>query len=227
LKRYGVIAPKANARFVAQMEDVLEVYQRPYDPKRPVVCLDEACKQLTSSVQESLAARPGQPERIDYEYERHGQANLFMLFAPLEAWREVQLRHTRNATDYAQVIRYLVDECFPQADKIVLVQDNLSTHHASSLYQAFEPAEAQRLANKLELHYTPVHGSWLNMAEIELSVLAKQCLKEHMLNFDYLHREVQAWTKQRNQASMTVDWRFTTQDARIKLKKLYPSVLPG
>ena len=209
------------------MEDVLEVYQRPHDPKRPLVCLDEACKQLTSSAQESLAPEPGKLERADYEYTRNGTANLFMLFAPLEAWREVQVRSTRNAADYAEVIRYLIDECFPEADKIVLVEDNLSTHHASSLYQAFEPAEARRLANKLEVHHTPVHGSWLNMAEIELSVLAKQCLKEHMQSVDYLTQEVQAWKNQRNNARLTVDWQFTTQDARIKLKKLYPSLLPG
>ena len=162
------------------MEDVLEVYQRPHDPKRPLVCLDEACKQLTASAREPLAARPGQVERSDYEYVRHGQANLFMLFAPLEAWREVLVRQTRNASDYAHTLRHLIDRCFPEADKIVLVQDNLSTHQLSSLYQTFAPAEAQRLAQKLEIHYTPVHGSWLNMAEIELSVLAKQCLAEHV-----------------------------------------------
>lgn len=206
------------------MEDVLGVYQRPRNPKCPLVCLDEACKQLTVSTTEPLAARPGHVERIDYEYERQGSANMFMLFAPLEAWRDVQVRPTRNAKDYAQVIRYLVDECFPDADKIVLVEDNLSTHHISSLYQAFEPAEAQRLVQKLEVHHTPVHGSWLNMAEIELSVLAKQCLKEHMDNCEYLQQEVAAWKNQRNEAEMTVNWQFTTEDARIKLKKLYPSI---
>jgi hypothetical protein len=209
------------------MEDILDVYQRPYDPKRPLVCLDEACKQLTSSVQQGLPLEPGKAERVDCEYTRNGTANLFMLFAPLEAWREVQVRPTRNANDYAHVIRYLIDNCFPDADKIVLVEDNLSTHHASSLYQTFEPQEAQRLVNKLEVHRTPVHGSWLNMAEIELSVLAKQCLKDHMDTFDFLQQEVEAWKRQRNAAKLTVDWRFTTEDARIKLKKLYPSVLPG
>ena len=209
------------------MEDVLEVYQRPHDPKRPVVCLDEACKQLTSSAREPLATRPGQVERTDYEYERHGQANLFMLFAPLEAWREVQIYKSRKADDYAQVIRYLVDECFPEADKLVLVQDNLSTHHASSLYQTFAPEEAQRLVQKLELHYTPVHGSWLNMAEIELSVLAKQCLAEHVTSIATLETDTRAWTSRRNDHKNTVNWRFTTDDARIKLKRLYPSILPG
>jgi hypothetical protein len=209
------------------MEDVLEVYQRPHDPKRPVVCLDEACKQLTESAREPLAARPGQVERTDYEYVRHGQANLFMLFAPLEAWREVQVHKTRNASDYAHVIRYLVDECFPNATKVVLVQDNLSTHHASSLYQTFPPDEAQRLVQKLEIHYTPVHGSWLNMAEIELSVLAKQCLADHVTSLDSLKVDARLWTEQRNDRKNTVDWRFTTNDARIKLKRLYPSVLPG
>lgn len=209
------------------MEDVLEVYQRPHDPKRPVVCLDEACKQLTSSVQERLPLKPAQPERVDYEYERHGQVNMFMLFAPLAAWREVHVRKTRNASDYAHLIRYLVDECFPDADRVILVQDNLSTHHASSLYQTFPPDEALRLAQKLEVHDTPVHGSWLNMAEIELSVLAKQCLVEHITSTDNLKKDLQAWTKQRNKRKNTVNWRFTTDDARIKLKKLYPSVLPG
>ena len=187
------------------MEDVLEVYQRPHDPKRPVVCLDEACKQLTSSAREPLAARPGQVKRTDYEYVRHGQANLFMLFAPLEAWREVQVHKTRNASDYAHVIRYLLDECFPDVDKVVLVQDNLSTHHASSLYQTFPPEEAARLVQKLEVHYTPVHGSWLNMAEIELSVLAKQCLAEHVTSIDTLQEDVQLWAEQRNARENTVD----------------------
>lgn len=209
------------------MEEVLAVYQRRHDPKRPVVCLDEACKQLTSSVQDKLPLEAGKPERVDYEYERCGQANLFMLFAPLEAWREVQVHKTRNASDYAQVIRYLVDECFPDADKLVLVQDNLSTHHAGSLYQTFPPDEAQRLAQKLEIHYTPVHGSWLNMAEIELSVLAKQCLGERVASVDNLKEDVRLWTRQRNDRRSTVDWRFTTDDARVKLKRLYPSVLPG
>lgn len=209
------------------MEDVLEVYQRSHDPRRPVVCLDEACKQLTRSVQESLPLEPGKPGRVDYEYERHGQANLFMLFAPLEAWREVHVRKTRNASDYAHIIRYLLDECFPDADRVILVQDNLSTHHASSLYQSFPPDEALRLAQKLEIHYTPVHGSWLNMAEIELSVLARQCLSEHVPSSDKLQKQVQAWAEQRNTAKNTVAWHFTTADARVKLKKLYPSVLPG
>jgi hypothetical protein len=227
LKKCWVIPPKENARFVAQMEDVLEVYQRPHNSRRPVICLDEACKQLTSSTRASLAARPGQIERTDYEYERHGQANMFMLFAPLEAWREVLVRQTRNAVDYAHIIRHLVDVCFPDADKIVLVQDNLSTHQFSSLYQAFAPAEALRLAQKLEIHYTPVHGSWLNMAEIELSVLAKQCLGEHVSTLERLRSDVQAWEKARNDSKNTVNWRFTTDDARVKLKRLYPSVLPG
>ena len=221
------------------MEDALEVYQRPHDPKRPLVCLDEACKQLTASAREPLAARPGRVERTDYEYVRHGQANLFMLFAPLEAWREVLVRQTRNASDYAHPLRHLIDVCFPEADKIVLVQDNLSTHHASSLYQTFPPDEAARLVQKLEIHYTPVHGSWLNMragpegavlpktAEIELSVLAKQCSAEHVDSVDTLEEDVQLWADERNDHKNTVNWRFTTDDARVKLKRLYPSVLPG
>ena len=209
------------------MEDVLEVYQRPHESKRPLVCLGEACKQLTASAREPLAARPGQVERTDYEYVRHGQANLFMLFAPLEVWREVLVRQTRNASDYAHTLRHLIDGCFPEADKIVLIQDNLSTHQLSSLYQTFAPAEALRLAQKLEIHYTPVHGSWLNMAEIELSVLAKQCLAEHVNSVETLGEDVRLWADERNDHKNTVNWRFTTADARIKLKRLYPSVLPG
>jgi hypothetical protein len=206
------------------MEDVLEVYKRPYDPQRPVVCLDETSKQLVGETRTPVPAAPGQPRRIDYEYERKGTANLFMVFEPLAGQRRVKVTERRTALDFAEVIRELVDEQYSEAEKIVLVMDNLNTHKAASLYEAFEPAEARRLLERLEIHYTPKHGSWLDMAETELSVLANQCLNRRIDNPKTLAREVRAWEKQRNQAKCRIDWRFTTKDARIKLKRLYPSL---
>jgi len=208
------------------MEDVLDVYQRPYDPKRPQVCLDEASKQLLGDKTPPQAARPGHAQRVDYEYERHGTANLFMSFEPLTGTRFVDVTDRRTSIDWAWVVKELVDVRYPDAQKIVLVMDNLNTHTPAALYEAFEPAEAKRIADKLEIHYTPKHGSWLNMAEIELSVLARQCLKERMDNKEYLREQVALWQERRNQAAVKVDWRFTTADARIKLKRLYPSILP-
>ena len=208
------------------MEDVLDVYQRPYDPKRPQVCLDEASKQLLAHAREPLPMLPGQVERVDNEYIRNGVANLFLLFEPLAGRRHVLVRERRTGVDYAQVIRHLVDVLYPNAEVIVLVMDNLNTHTPASLYEAFEPAEAKRLADKLDIHYTPRHGSWLNMAEIELSVLARQCLDERMDNKDNLMARVAAWEEARNRHGVRVDWRFTTADARIKLKRLYPTILP-
>ena len=208
------------------MEDVLDVYQRPYDPKRPQVCLDEASKQLLSDKNPPQAPRPGQVERVDYQYVRHGTANLFMCFEPLAGRRFVTVTDRRTAVDFADVVKELVDVRYPDAEKIVLVMDNLNTHGAWSLYEAFDPAQAKRLADKLEIHYTPKHGSWLNMAEIELSVLARQCLSERMDNKEFLSEQVALWQQRRNQAQVKVNWRFTTADARIKLKKLYPSILP-
>lgn len=208
------------------MEDVLDVYQRPYDPKRPQVCLDEASKQLLSDKIPPLVARPGQVQRVDFEYERHGTANLFMSFEPLTGTRYVDVTERRTGVDWARVVKELVDVRYPEAEKIVLVMDNLNTHTAASLYEAFEPTEAKRIADKLEIHYTPKHGSWLNMAEIELSVLARGCLKERMDNPQYLREQVALWQQRRNQAHVKVDWRFTTAEARIKLKRLYPSILP-
>jgi len=214
------------------MEDVLDVYQRPYDPKRPQVCLDEACKQLLGNTTQPLpaqpaqATKPGHVERVDYEYERHGVANLFMMCEPLVGWRHVAVRERRTAVDWASVVKALVDEQYPTAEVIVLVMDNLNTHGVWSLYEAFAPAEAKRIADKLEIHYTPKHGSWLNMAEIELSVLSRQCLKERMDNREHLQEQVAAWQGRRNSHDVKVDWRFTTADARIKLKRLYPSILP-
>ena len=208
------------------MEDVLDVYQRPHNPKRPLVTLDEGSKQLLEDSREPIPMQPGQALREDYEYVRNGVTSFFMLFAPLLYWRHVAVTGQRTAKDFAQVIQELVDVHFPDADKIVLVLDNLNTHTAASLYEAFAPAEAKRLADRLEIHYTPKHGSWLNMAEIELSVLGRQCLDRRLADVETLTQEVSAWEQARNAAQKTVHWQFTTQDARIKLKKLYPVVLP-
>jgi DDE superfamily endonuclease len=221
------IPPQEDARFVAALEDVLEVYERPYDEQRPVVCLDEAAKQILGEVREPLAMQPGQEERFDNEYERRGTCALFLLFEPLVSWREVLVKAQRTGLDYADVVRYLCDEKYPTVEKIVLVQDNLNTHGVWSLYQAFEPHEAQRLAQRIEWHYTPKHGSWLNMAEIELSVLARQCLKERMETQQNIEDQVRAWQQRRNDAKMRVEWRFGVQDARCKLKRLYPKLLPS
>jgi hypothetical protein len=218
-----VIPPEQNAEFVAAMEDVLEVYQRPRDPRRPLVCLDEQSKQLIKESRLPIPAAPGRVERTDYEYERNGTANLFMLFAPLEGWRRVKITQRRTKIDFAEVIRELVDVDFPAAQKIVLVMDNLNTHKPASLYEAFPPAEARRLIEKLEIHYTPKHGSWLDMAETELSILTKQCLDRRIPNVNALAQEVVAWETQRNQAKAKINWQFTTADARTKLKRLYPS----
>jgi hypothetical protein len=217
-----VIAPEANAAFVANMEDVLAVYQRPHDPQRPVVCLDETSKQLIKETRAAIPAKPGRKARHDYEYERNGVANLFMLFAPLEGWRCVEVTDRHAAVDYAHVLRDLSDKHFPNAAKIVLVQDNLSTHTAASLYAAFPAAEARRLAERFEWHYTPNHGSWLDMAESELAVLAAQCLDRRIPDKETLTREVAAWQENRNRRHVKTNWQFTTSDARCKLKFLYP-----
>jgi hypothetical protein len=221
-----VIPPKQNAEFVAAMEDVLEVYQRPRDPQRPLVCLDEQSKQLIKETRTPIPAAPGRVERCDYEYERNGTANLFMTFAPLEGWRHVQVTDRRTKTDFAEVIRQLVDVHFSDAEKIVLVMDNLNTHKPASLYEAFPPAEARRLIEKLEIHYTPKHGSWLDMAETELSILTKQCLDRRISDSATLVREIAAWEAPRNANCAKIDWQFTTGTARVKLKRLYPSIRP-
>ena len=222
-----MIPPHANAEFVCAMEDVLEVYTRPYDPQRPQVCIDETSKQLVAETRAPLPASPGQPERVDYEYERQGTANLFMVFEPLAGQRRVKVTERRTAVDFAHLLQEVVAVQYPQADKIVLVMDNLNTHKLASLYEAFAPAEARRLMERLEIHYTPKHGSWLNMAETELSVLATQCLDRRIPNSTTLTQEVAAWERQRNAAQCRVNWRFTTPDARIKLKRLYPSIQLG
>lgn len=219
-----MIPPRANAAFVAAMEDVLAVYTRPHDPARPLVCLDETSKQLTRETRTPIPARPGRETRFDYEYERAGVASLFMLFAPLEGWRHVAVRERRTAIDYAHVLRDLADAHFPKADRITLVQDNLNTHARASLYEAFPPAEARRIAGRFDWRYTPRHGSWLNIAECELSVLARQCLDRRIPDRATLDTEIQAWAAKRNAASAKVKWRFTTDQARIKLRHLYPQI---
>ena len=207
------------------MEDVLSVYTRPREPDRPLVCLDETSKQLVAETRLPVAMQPGRPARIDCEYERNGTANLFMMFAPIEGWRHVKVTDRRTAIDYAQVLKDLADVHFAKAETIVLVQDNLNTHAAASLYQAFPAAEARRLVERFEWHYTPKHGSWLNLAESELGVLAAQCLDRRIPDEPTIAGEVAAWVEKRNTHRAVADWRFTTKDARVKLKSLYPFTL--
>jgi hypothetical protein len=224
LKRQWSIPPQANAAFVWRMEDVLDVYTRPYDPRYPQVCMDEASKQLLRDTRAPLPAAPGQVQRVDYEYAREGVVNLFLFCEPLRGQRWVTVTGQRTKVDWAWQIKELVDVRYPAAERIVLVLDNLNTHGPASLYEVFPPAEAKRLADKLEIHYTPTHGSWLNMAEIELSVLSRQCLDRRVPDAPTLMEEVAAWEARRNAGSSPIEWRFTTEDARIKLKKLYPSI---
>jgi len=206
------------------MEDVLDVYQREHDPAKPLVCFDEASRQQTKETRTPLPSKPGEVEKYDYEYERNGTSNLFMFFAPLEGWRDVKVTNQRTAIDFAHCMRDLVDVHFPDAEKVVVVMDNLNTHKISSLYKAFDPVEAKRIKEQLEIHYTPKHGSWLNMAEIELSVLHRQCLQQRIPDQATMIEQVTAWKDDRNSAKSSVNWRFTTAEARIKLKRLYPTI---
>jgi len=206
------------------MEDILEVYTRPYDPLRPQVCMDETSKQLLRDTRQPLAMEPGRVQRRDYEYERGGVVNLFMFLEPLAGRRWVDVTEQRTKVDWAHHIKELVDQRYPEAEQIVLVMDNLNTHTPASLYEAFDPREARRLAEKLEIHYTPKHGSWLNMAEIELSVLSRQCLDRRVADFETLEVEVASWQERRDEKGGKIEWRFKTDDARIKLKRLYPSL---
>ncbi len=206
------------------MEDVLAVYTRPRDPDCPLVCLDETTKQLVAETRVPVPMKEGQPARFDYEYERNGTANLFMMFAPLEGWRHVKVTDRRTAVDYAHALKDLSDIHFPNARKIGLVQDNLNTHVKASLYEAFPAAEARRLVERFEWHYTPKHGSWLNMAEAELGVLSSQCLDRRIPDKQALINEIAAWQADRNRNHTKADWQFATDDARIKLKHLYPSI---
>ncbi len=206
------------------MEDVLDVYTRPYDPRRPQVCLDETSRQLLADITPPQATAPGTPAREDYEYVRQGVCNLFLVCEPLRGWRHITVSDRRTRLDWAHCIKDLVDVHYPDAERIVLVQDNLNTHTPASLYEAFPPTEAKRLTDKLEIHYTPKHGSWLNMAEIELSALATQCLDRRLPDRATLEAEAAAWEAARNACTRTITWRFTTADARIKLAHLYPSI---
>lgn len=224
MKKCWKIPPKENAAFVAKMEDVLCVYQLPYDAGYPQVCMDESCKQLVGEVQIPIPAKPGCPFRYDDEYIRKGVAEIFLFVEPLTGWRHVEATERRTKKDWAYQIKNLLDIHYPEAIKIRLVMDNLNTHSVSSLYETFPAVEARRLAEKLEIHYTPKHGSWLNMAEIEFSALKHQCLDRRIENVETLKREILAWEKSRNNKHSKIDWRFTTDDARIKLKKLYPNI---
>mgnify|MGYP000865810315 CR=1 FL=1 len=224
LREEWCIPPKENAQFVYHMEDVLDVYQRPFDPRYPMVCFDETPVQLVRETRQAIPMKAGQPERWDYEYHREGTANLFMFFAPLHNWRHVEVTAHRTKKDWAKCMHDLVYVHFPNAERCVLVEDNLNTHDPAALYEVFPPAEAKAILDRLEFHFTPKHGSWLNMAEIELSVLSRQCLHRYLASQLILREEVGAWEVDRNNTGATVDWRFTTADARIRLKRLYPII---
>jgi len=223
LKEQWCIPPTANAEFVWHMADVLDVYTRPYDPRRPQVGLDETSRQVLAEVRRPLPLAPGRVARHDPEYERRGVVNVFVVCEPLRGWRAVRVSAQRTRIDWAHCVQELVDAHYPDAERIGLVMDQLNTHSPASLYEAFPPAEAKRLADKLEIHYTPKHGSWLNMAEIELSMLQRQSLDRRLTDEPTVVREVAAWTAAGNAAAQVIDWRFTTADARIKLKHLYPA----
>ena len=224
MKKGWCLPGAPSADYVAAMEDVLDVYHRPYDPQRPVVCMDESNKQLIAEVREPLPPKPGVIAKQDSEYERRGTANIFLAVEPLAGQRTVQVTDRRTKVDWARFIQYLLVTMYPEAAVVVLVMDNLNTHMIGSLYEAFDPATARALAQRLEIHYTPKHGSWLNMAETELSVLCGQCLDRRMESKEIMLREVAAWKRDRDANESKIDWRFTTADARIKLKRLYPSI---
>lgn len=218
------LPPTADAAFVARMEDVLEVYQWPYDPQRPVVCMDELCQQLMAETRVAWPVCEGRPARYDSEYERKGVCSLLVFLEPLRGWRHVFVRDRRTQVDWAPCLRVVLDEVYPEVPCVRLVQDNLNTHTIASLYAAFPPAEARRLARRLEIHDTPKHGSWLNMAETELSILSRQCLGRRLADPAVVRAEVRAWETARHEATATINWRFTMLDARVKLKNVYPSI---
>lgn len=217
-----MIPPKENAEFVAAMEDILALYQLPYDPKRPLVCMDETNKQMVKETRAPIPMTPGQVARYDYEYERNGVSNIFMFTEPLVGDRTVMVTARRTKIDWAKAVKNLIDNEYPEADTVILIADNLNTHSKGAFYEAFDPIEARRLAKKVEIHYTPKHGSWLNIAEIELSVLSRQCLARRIGTEAELKEEVSAWETERNDSIVGVDWQFTTDEARVKLKRLYP-----
>lgn len=206
------------------MEDVLDLYEAPYDEKRPKVNFDETSKQLIAEVRQPLPSKPGEVERFDYEYQRNGTRNLFMICEPQAGWRHIEVTERRTMQDFARQMKWLVDEKYPEAEVIRVVMDNLNTHKPASLYEAFEPSEARRILKKLEFHYTPKHGSWLNMAEIELSVLSRRCLDRRIPDEETLEREIKAYEDRRNEAKASINWQFTATNARIKLHRLYPSI---
>lgn len=224
LSKYWKIPPDQNAAFVAAMEDVLDVYARPYDSRFPVVCMDESSVQLIGEVSKPIPAAPGHPQLMDDEYVRNGVASIFMEVEPLGGMRKVEITQHRTRIDWANFVRDMLDKRYPDAEKVVLVMDNLNTHNTGSLYAAFPPAEAHRLAERLEIHHTPKHGSWLNIAEIELSVLQRQCLGRRLDSIERLGSEVARWNQDRNNRQHKVDWQFSTDDARTKLKRLYPKL---
>ena len=217
-----MIPPDEDAEFVAAMEQILDVYQQPEDPKRPVVAMDERPVQLLEHLRPPIPMKPGRTARIDYEYKRPGSVSAFLFTAPFQGWRRVSIRERRTAVDWAEEVKHLLDEVYPDAVRVTLVCDNLNTHKIASLYKAFPAEAAHRLASRLEIVYTPKHGSWLNIAEIELSVFSRQCLNRRIPDIETLRSETEAWQTYRNQTANRVDWRFTTEDARIKLKRLYP-----
>jgi len=226
LKAYWCIPPEQSAVFVSAMEDVLEVYSRPYDPLRPVICMDEKPYQLLDEVREPIGAKPGSVKKVDSEYKREGTCSIFIFTEPLAGWRHVQALERRTKKDWAHQVKWVLDNQYPKAEKVVLTMDNLNTHVISSFYETFSAEEAFRLAQRLEIHYTPKHGSWLNIAEIELSALAAQCLGDRRIpSIEVLNRELSAWESKRNADQKGVDWQFTSADARIKLKWLYPVIL--
>ena len=219
-----VIPPAHSGEFVAHMEDVLDVYQMPYDPQVPLVCMDEQPVQLIKETRQPLPAAPGQPEKVDYEYERNGTANIFLFTEPLRGTRHVRVTEHRTAVDWAKEIRDLLEVRYPEAVRVRLVCDNLNTHGIGSLYEAFPPEQARRLASRLEIHHTPKHGSWLNIAEIELSALTMQCLARRLPDMETLTEETTQWEQRRNATQKGVDWQFFPRDARIKLQRLYPQI---
>lgn len=217
-----MIPPKQNAAFVAHMEDILDLYHRPYDEKVPLICMDEQPVQLVEEVRVALPARPGRPRRYDHHYKRAGTANIFLFTEPLAGWRRASVTSRRTAVDWAVQMRMLLEADYPKAEKVILVCDNLNTHKIASFYKAFRPAVARGLVKRLEIHHTPKHGSWLNVAECELSVLSRHCLRNRTGSTEALRSKVGPWQRERNGCNCKVDWRFTTDDARIKLKRLYP-----
>jgi transposase len=216
--------PEVSAEFVAAMEDVLDLYEEPYDPQRPKVNFDETSKQLIAETRTPLPPRPGQPERYDYEYQRNGTRNLFILCEPQAGWRHIAVTAQRTMRDFGHQMQWLVDERFPDTEVVRVIMDNLNTHKPASLYETFEPPEARRILKRLEFHYTPKHGSWLNMAEIELSVLTRQCLNRRIPDEETLTQQINAYEERRNAAKATIDWHFTSREARVKLHRLYPSM---